>query len=153
MNTKQSSDHSGFTLIELTIIIAILGVLTHIAMVSFIHLTQKARDTAAKSDTKNLMDVVTNNFINNQGIDYSPAGSNEAITIAGAVGTPPVYTLSPGVKARISGHTGPNSINGYGFFEAFVYHELGTKDPTTDSKRMEYYCLFDEQLDTYISTF
>jgi len=151
MNTRKSSDHSGFTLIELTVIIAILGVLTHIAMVSFIHLTQKARDTAAKSDTKNLMDVVTNNFINNQGIDYNPDIPD--VAISGTVGTPPVYTLSPGVKARISGQTGPNSIDGYGYFEAFVYHEMGTKDPASPSKRMEYYCLFDESSDTYVSTF
>lgn len=53
----------GFTLVELMITVAIIGVLTAIALPQFNEQRAKANDTTAKSDTRNAMLLVSANLI------------------------------------------------------------------------------------------
>jgi len=65
-NKLKGSAKKGFTLVELMIVVAIIGILAAIAIPQFASYRQKAFDTTAKSDLKNLMTDVEAFYADNQ---------------------------------------------------------------------------------------
>jgi len=68
----------GFTLIELMIVIAIIGILVAVVIPNFIGVKEKAFDAAAKSDLRNMIEAQENYFIASQtyvGVVVSTGGA------------------------------------------------------------------------------
>lgn len=146
-------DERGFTLPELLITMAIMMVLMQMAMLSMLEMRRSALDTSAISDTRNLIEAAMNKFMDKADVSLvhaSGEGREVGDTTNSGAARPPVFTLSPGVKARVIGSS-DWSGDGNGYMEAWVYHPNGNEDLATPSGRREFYCIIDEA--TGISSF
>ena len=143
---KPSQNHLGnekaFTLIELMIVIAILGILATIAFANFGQIKTKAFDTSALVDTRSLVDSIVDVILSEEDVKFSAISLTGAVGIEDRAGNPrtPVFYLSSGVSAIITqvGGIGPYNI------QAEVYHTKGTTAPATASGKKEFSCIVDE---------
>ncbi len=73
---RKGNDQNGFTLIELMIVIAIIGILAAIAIPNFISYRNKAFCSAAESDVEKVMGAIADYFSNpvNQSVTATSTG-------------------------------------------------------------------------------
>ena len=86
------TDQKGFTLIELMIVIAIIGILSAIAIPNFLSYRAKGKDTAAKSEASNFYSAAMAHFADQGVATTFAAGSapsgfavNADITYSGTI--------------------------------------------------------------------
>ena len=74
----RGSNEKGFTLIELMIVIAIIGILAAIAIPNFVSYRQRSYNSAAQSDMKNAMTTQEAYFVDNATYTASTANLSGA---------------------------------------------------------------------------
>jgi len=66
LNKMKKTGHKGFTLVELMIVVAIIGILAAIAIPQFAAYRTRAFNTAAQSDLRNVRTSMEAYFADNQ---------------------------------------------------------------------------------------
>ena len=106
MLQKMRNNDKGFTLIELMIVIAIIGILAAIAIPNFVSYRQRSYNSSAQSDLKNAMTTQEAYFVDNA--RYT-SDSGRLVSSG--------YTASANVSLFSTG-----SVNGY---TMTTYHSSG----------------------------
>jgi type IV pilus assembly protein PilA len=73
IRARIQSDGTGFTVIEIVVIVLIIGIMVAIALPAFLGRTSKSRDASARSDARNLAAQVDNCYSDTQ--DYTKCTS------------------------------------------------------------------------------
>ncbi len=94
MNMKMFQKQKGFTLVELLIVIAIIGLLATLAIVSLTSAQQKARDTKRVADIKAIQTALELEWNDNPGYPNSTSATNPVSDWA---------TLGTALSAYVSG--------------------------------------------------
>ncbi len=143
-NRTKNSNCSGFTLLELVLVILIIGILSQIGLSYMVNFQAKAKDSIAIHDGRNLLTSVETSFANREIVDYehAPADGRD-------IGAPVVFSMNQGVMARISAGSQSDGSEGNGWFEAWLYHSNGTDDPISLSGKREFYYFVDQSLNIY----
>jgi type IV pilus assembly protein PilA len=98
-------NHKGFTLIELMIVIAIIGILAAIAIPQFTAYRKRSYNSAAQSDIRNAATAQEAYYVEN--LCYSPLLANLIGTNYG------LYNISRGVNVDVAGGSQSYTLTAY----------------------------------------
>lgn len=119
----------GFTLIELAVVIAIIGVLSTIVVKSFIDSRVHLVDAVALAETRGLGKAVIDVFLEGDDVDLThDIGDGTLIGTLDTAGNSrkPIFQFSPGIQVTIVGSSNVGGT-GKGMCSATVIHTQGSK--------------------------
>lgn len=140
------NNQNAFTLVELIVVVAIIGILTMIGTTYFTYLKFRSGDSQAFVEGRHLLTAVNDAFLNLEDIDFGdgsfditgPVGD----TTSGGGARPPIFTLSNEIRARLAGQSTTNP--GGGELTIEIWSINGTNDSLSDSGKKEYYYFIHE---------
>jgi prepilin-type N-terminal cleavage/methylation domain-containing protein len=107
---KKINNREGFSLIELMVVVAIIGILATIAVPNFQKFQARSKQTNAKAELSSVFSAQKSFFAEYSiyspvlpAIGFVPEGLNEATSFTPYVGSKRYYSVSSGV---VAGHTG-----------------------------------------------
>ena len=113
---KHLRSKAGFTLIELMIVVAIIGILAAIAIPAFIGYMRRAKTSEAGSNLKNLFTLAAGYYENENWATRAPIRGSAAAATACTVGTAATTNSDPGQqKTQINWSSEALSFSALGF--------------------------------------
>ncbi|MCP4693039.1 MAG: prepilin-type N-terminal cleavage/methylation domain-containing protein, partial [Desulfobacterales bacterium] len=103
------SDNRGFTFIEMLMTMCIISILAHITGMTYFDYRQKAFNTRALADGRNLATVISNSLVDDDDADYTHSpGDGGDIGVVDMEGNPrpKLFGFSEGVEGRVIGNSG-----------------------------------------------
>lgn len=101
MQKKRAAGDSGFTLVELLVVVVIIGVLVAIAVPMYLNYRKGAANKSAQSDVRAAVSAAEQFYTDNGNVypidaESASAGANLVLALTGGTGEKQTATVSPG---------------------------------------------------------